>query len=244
MEVADLDELPSPLRTAYLGPGSSARLIQRVLTKAVNWYAANNIPIPGHLLFNDQSHQNGLRDPEILPSFPVTTDLRKVELYAMAPPSTQRAIIEHYFKVVAPEYSLLPLAQESAALTHENPLKWMSGNKDDPTASAVLIMFAISTALITRDFDSHLANLSMRCKEDVQKLSLGDATSQNHLTTCTALCALALLELICPTSGQLWDVLGRAASTMEDLQEGLVVQSSARDTELQRLERAMLKLER
>ncbi|KIW98492.1 uncharacterized protein Z519_00153 [Cladophialophora bantiana CBS 173.52] len=249
LQVADPDDLPTPSDTAYLGPGSSARLVQRFLTTTTNWHITNNIQIPRHLLPNGQSHLTGLQALRVVvPSFPINNDLRKVELHSLVPPSTQRVIIEHYLKIVAPEYSLLPVEQETVLLTHENPLKWISSNKNHPAASSLTIVFAISTALITRDLDANLANVSLRSKEDIQKLSLGDAASQGHATatswTCAALCALALIELICPTSGQLWDLLGRAASTMQDLQEGCLLRRSDLDADLRRLERALLKLER
>ncbi|EXJ75646.1 uncharacterized protein A1O5_00153 [Cladophialophora psammophila CBS 110553] len=248
LQVADPDDLPTPSDTAYLGPGSSARLVQRFLTTSANWHITNNIQIPRHLLPNGQSHLTGLQEPRVVvPSFPITNELRKVELHSLVPPSTQRAIIEHYLKIVAPEYTLLPVEQETALLIHENPLKWISSNRDHPAASSLTIVFAISTALITRDLDSNLANVSLRNKEDIQKLSLGDAASQAPPIatswTCAALCALALIELICPTSGQLWDLLGRAASTMQDLQEGCLLRRSDLDADLRRLERALLKLE-
>ncbi len=183
-----------------------------------------------------------------MPSFLVTNDLRKGELHALVPPSTQRAIIEHYLRVVAPQYTLLPVEQESALLTHENPLKWISANKGDAAAFTLSIVLAISTALITRDLDSSLASISLRSREDVLKLSLGDVASQDHVRatmwTCTALCALSLCELICPMSDQLWDYLGRAASTMQDLHQACLLKNSDLDSDLRRLERALLKLER
>lgn len=139
------------------------------------------------------------------------------------PRSTQRAIIEHYLKVVSPEYALLPAERESALLVHENPLKWSSANKDDADALALSIVFAVSSALITRDLDSSLSNLSMRCIEHVHKLSQTVTSAESRTEairwTCTFLCALALCELIIPTSGQLWDLLGRATSVIEDLRE-------------------------
>lgn len=248
LRVADNDGLFSPSQTAYLGPGASANLIQSFLTRTAKWHISNNIQIPSCLLPDHRSPLSELQESRTASSFPMNTDPKKVELHSLVPPSTQRAMIEHYLKVVAPEFTLLPTAHESTLLIHENPLKWIGSNKGDPAASALIIVFAISAALITRDLDFNLAIVSLRGRDDVLKLALGDGTSQGQPSAtrwkCTALCALALCELICPVSGQIWDLLGRAAATMEDLQEGYKFDRRALDSDLRRLDRTMLKLER
>jgi hypothetical protein len=140
------------------------------------------------------------------------------------------------------------MERESDLLIHENPLKWVSSNKNDPAAFSLNIVFAISTGIITRDLDFGLASVYMRSKETVQQIFLQDNTHSTDLTatrwTCTALCALALCELSCPTSGQLWDLLGRAGATMQDLREKLLFRNSNIDADFRRLERVVLKLER
>lgn len=247
MEVADHDELPSFSQTAYLGPQSSARLSQRFLTSTANWHISKGIQLPRHLLPHDVSPMREHEKTSVAPSFPISKDVRKLELHSLIPPSTQRAIIDHYLKVVAPEYTFLVIEQDSPLFIHENPLKWFSLNRDNAVAFTVSIVFAISTSLVTRDIDSNLANISSRCREEVQRASVGDLPFRDQsgepIWTCTALCALALCELIVPTSGQIWDLLGRAASTMEDLQGACRLRRSDLDPGLRRLEHTLLKLE-
>ncbi|KAH0840803.1 hypothetical protein FOPE_05806 [Fonsecaea pedrosoi] len=248
LEVAACDELPTPTRIAYLGPGTSARLMQSFLKSTGRGQMSNNLHLGRHLFPNSPFHSTNLDEPRSMTSFLTNIDLRKVELHSLVPPSTQRAIIENYFRTVATEYALLPIEHESDLSTYENPLKWAGSNKDDPVACSLTIIFAISSALITRDVDPILSNISSRFREDVEKLALCDGGCRVQSNTlrwaCTALCALSMIELISPSSGQLWDLLGRAASTMEDLQAASPLGQPNLDPELERLERVLLKLER
>ncbi|KAL2397772.1 hypothetical protein ABEF93_004583 [Exophiala dermatitidis] len=218
LTLADAEGLPSFSPAIYLGPGYAASFVKRLLTDMTTWHIIN-----------------------------VTNDTRKAELHSLLPPSTQRAVIEHYLEVVAPEYTLLPAERQLGLLVHENPLKWTSSHRNDPAAVSLNIVFAIASALVARDRDFRLANVFMRSKEIVQQTVLHDDPDTDTLTaarwSCTALCALALCELICPTSGQLWDLLGRVCSTLEDLREGIRLGHSNMDNDFRRLERVLLKLE-
>lgn len=244
------DDQSSASNTAYLGPGSSARLMEHILKSTVQWHIANNVPIPERLLPNESSSQKrGLHDSKPPPSFSMTFDQKKYDLHTLVPPSTQRAIIEHYMKTISPEYTLLSSEHETALLSYENPLRWSNAHKSDPSALALTIVMAVSSALITRDLDSSLKSLSMRCREDVQKLTEREAPSAEEQvdfiqTTCTAFCALALCELITPTSGQFWGIMGKATSTLEQLRDGYHFNPTAPDTPFKRLEYSLLKLER
>ena len=242
MEVADPDTIRSRTRTAYLGPRTSVKLVQHLLTNMTY-----NAQLSGHLLPNELFHLAGVQDSRPPPLFIVTSDQRKIELHILVPPSTQRAIIENYLKIVAPEFTLLSTEHEQGLLTHENPLKWISSNKDDPAAYTMTMVFAISAALITRDTDSNLADVALRSRDEVQKFSLSDTLQYHRLAetrrVCAALLALALCEMISPTSGQVWDLLGRAAFTMQDLQEACLQDLRDLDENDRRLERALLKLE-
>lgn len=204
--------------------------------------------LPQSLLIHEPSELIGPDTFKPLPSFSITHDQRKLELYSLVPPSTQRSIIEHYLKVVSPEYTLLSTEQESALVAYENPLRWSSSNGNNPDAFAISIVFAISTTLVTRDLDPHLSTISMRCVEDMHEVSQRAVSSGDPIEltrwTCTALCALALCERISPVSGQIWDLLGRAASTMEHLREGYQLRRLSLDGDFRRLERSLLKLER
>lgn len=247
LNIFDSNGLPSPSCTAYLGPGSSAGLLERLLKSTVHWHLANNVQVPKRLLPDASSHLIGAQNFKTLPSFPTTHDQRKLELHSLVPPSTQRAIIEHYIETVSPEYTLLSAERESELLGYDNPLRWSSSNKNDPGTFEISIVFAISTALVTRDLDPNLSNISTRCREDIYKvsqraLSLEDPIETTRLT-CTVLCALALCELISPISGQLWDLLGRATSSMEHLRESYQLRCLSLDEAFRRLERSLLKLE-
>jgi hypothetical protein len=247
LKVIDRQDHLSPLCTAYLGSGNSARLLEHLLRSISNWHLQNNVQVPKRLLPNEPSHLIRTQGSTLLRSFPITYDQRKVELHTLVPPSTQRAVIEHYLKIVSPEYSLLSIEQESTLVIYENPLKWSSLNKNDPSVFPISIAFAISTAMITRDIDSNLSIISMRYREEIIKAAQrvecpGDST-ETTISTCRALCALSICELINPTSGQLWDSLGRAVSIMEQLREGYQLQNPSQHDEFLRLERSLLKLE-
>lgn len=242
------EALSSASPTAYLGPGCLPRLLERLLKNAIYWHLAGHRPIPKRLLRDEtsQSLVPGLSTNS--PSFHIVTDQRKLELQSLVPPSTQRAIIDHYMKVVSVEYPLLPHEMQVIVMMHENPLRWSSANKDHHGSLALSVVFAISSTLITRDLDSSLSGISLRCIGDVQKIALKLRVQETRMETLRwtsiALCTLALCEAINPISGQLWDLLGRACSTIEDLREEYQLQNLGLDDAFVRLERSLLKLER
>ncbi|CZR64477.1 uncharacterized protein PAC_14375 [Phialocephala subalpina] len=242
----DSNDLQSIENTAYLGPGSSARLLEQILKSAVNWHSTNNAQLPKKLVPDDPSRliqQQNLHRPKL---FFITYEQRRSELHYLVPRSTQRAIIEHHLKVVSPEYNIFSAEQEWSFLSYENPLKWSSSNTEDPGAFALTVVFAVSTALASRDLDTNLSVVAIRCREEVQKLSQRASSFEDQVEamrwTCTALCALSLCELINPT-GQLWELLGRAASTLEQFLDYLRLRNSSPGSDFQRLELLLLKLE-
>ena len=237
-----------PSHISYLGPGNSARLLERLANGAVHWHISNNVQIPKQLHSDVPTRTTDVQGLKTMTTFPVASDHHKLELSSFVPPSTQRAMIEHYLKVVSPELPLLPRAAESTLTLQENPSKWVSSNKGSPGAWAFSIVFAISAALITRDLDPNLSSVFMRCAEDVQKLSqscssLADPL-ENARWACTAILALSLCELVIPTSGQLWELLGRAATTLKELREGYKLRGRELDPDFNRLEHSILKLDR
>ncbi|KAH8690800.1 hypothetical protein BGW36DRAFT_411575 [Talaromyces proteolyticus] len=247
------DHLPTS-RTVFLGPATSARLLERVLKSMVKWHAENGMQISKRLVPDDGPAQ--ATGPQNFtssgPSFPINNALneqRKLEPHSIMPPSTQRSIIEHYLAIVSPEYPLLPLDQESTLLSHENPLKWSSTNGEEANALALTIVFAVSTALVSRDIDPNLTSISTRCRQDVYKIHQeykhlsSDDPIKTERWVCVALCASALCELIYPLSGDAWELLGRATSTLQRLREGYQLKSMELDEPFIRLERSLLKLE-
>ncbi|KIH87798.1 hypothetical protein SPBR_04571 [Sporothrix brasiliensis 5110] len=226
------------------------------------------------------------------PPLSVLHDPRKeAELHALVPLATQRALLEHYSAVVgasSPCYdSLLPAEQEAALLQRagsgiENPLKWASAHRGTAGAYATTAVFAVATALASRDLcpgacggeGGRMAMLAMRFRDDVQALVGAEAetmtglknvkrmatvkskrTHENGISTlhslertrwtATALATLALCDMIQPTSGQLWDLLGTAISVLADLREGYHLRHRAPedDADFVRLERTMLRME-
>ncbi|KAI1617334.1 hypothetical protein EDD36DRAFT_160891 [Exophiala viscosa] len=246
LSLPDAEDTLSPSQTAYLGAASSARFLDRLLKAAVQWHTARSMPIP-KCLFPDETPFSPIAPLATTPSFFTTYDQRKLELYSYVPPSTQRAMIEHYLNIVSPGYPLLSGEQESSLLAHENPMRWSSSNKEDPMASALSIVFAVSSALVTRDLDPHMSAISLRCIDEVHRISEGEASTAALVMATslkfTALCALALCEMIDPCSGQLWSILGRAISTIEDLREGYRCQNMDLEGDFRRLEFLILKLE-
>jgi hypothetical protein len=182
-------------------------------------------------------------------TFPVNSDMRKAELHTLVPPSTQLAIVEHYLKVIAPKFQLISTELQTACMSHENPLKWSVLNRGQPEAHALVIMFAVSTALITRDDDPKLAYIASRTRSEVQKLSTDVDSAmqprQQNIWPCTAMCALALCALIGTSDDQAWNVLGQAVSALQDLGEATYHRlSMTPDKDYKRLERLLLQLER
>ncbi|ERS98583.1 hypothetical protein HMPREF1624_05369 [Sporothrix schenckii ATCC 58251] len=226
------------------------------------------------------------------PTLSILHDPRKeAELHTLVPLATQRALLEHYSAVVgasSPCYdSLLPAEQEAALLQRagsgsENPLKWASAHRGTAGAYATTAVFAVATALASRDLcpsacggeGGRMAMLAMRFRDDVQALVGVEAENMTGLKsvkrmttvkskgthengtstlhslertrwTATALATLALCDMIQPTSGQLWDLLGAAISVLADLREGYHLRHRAPedDADFVRLERTMLRME-
>jgi hypothetical protein len=239
-------------RTAYLGPGSAAALLEGLLKFMIQWHVSNGAELPRRLFSRGDLVQSigGVDLQSTLSPFQlnISNEQRRLELHAMMPPSTQRAVIEHYLTTVSPQYTLFTSTQESRLLSYEKALKWISGNKDEPGALALRIVFAISTSLIARDLDPNMTSTSIRCRQDADKIPQAIVSStkdpvETERWTCTALCASALCELINPLSSQVWDLLGRATSALNRLRELYTIGDKNLDEDFRRLERAVLKLE-
>ncbi|KAH8895225.1 hypothetical protein GQ53DRAFT_641221 [Thozetella sp. PMI_491] len=230
----------------YLGPGNCAILLEKVIKAITQLLLGQNRRIPERLL-TDEPRTGRYQDISPTELFPTLQDQRKPELHNILPPSTQRALIEHYTNVVSPEYRLLPPGQEAALLALENPARWSSSNKDDSRACGISIIFAISTALVARDLDSNLSGASIRCREELVTFSEnflyeGDVVEDTKWR-CRALSAMVLLETINPASGQLWELLGRATSTLKQLHEGYQLARPDLDDEFRDIEKSILKLD-
>ncbi|KAL1890445.1 hypothetical protein Sste5346_008273 [Sporothrix stenoceras] len=169
-----------PSQTAYLGPGSTARLAEATLNAAVDWHAAKGVQLPTSLQGTEEAEDPLQNVPLSLssqtrkgilgmitssedspPPLTILHDPRKeAELHTLVPLATQRVLLEHYSAVCgasSPCYdSLLPAEQEAALLQRagsgsENPLKWASANRGTAGAYATTVVFAVATALAARD---------------------------------------------------------------------------------------------
>lgn len=235
-------------QTSYLGPRTSASLVRNLLRSAINWHTARNIDLPPRIAAIDTLNLSERPLVNNTAPFALNPDQRKAELYTIIPPSTQRALVEHYMKVVSDQYPILPAEVETELAALENPLKWASSNKVSRTAQASTIVLAISAALVTRDLDPSLSGIAVRLEQDLERMSEGDGPLGDSIETpvwmVTALFAMAILEAVSPSSRHLWDRLGIAVSAMTNLRQNQNLASTYDHVWLDRLERSILKLER
>jgi hypothetical protein len=167
-----------------------------------------------------------------------------MDLCSAIPPSTQRALIEQYTKVIQQDYPLISAEQESRLLGYENPLRWSMMNAHHPDSEALIAVFAVATALVSRDLEPSLAAASFSCRDSLRRLSEQLSLAPNSLSTTkhlvSALCCLTLCELVKPVSGDAWELSGRALATMELLRSEYESASIAFDEEFSRLEYSLM----
>ncbi|RDL41627.1 uncharacterized protein BP5553_01606 [Venustampulla echinocandica] len=233
--------------TAYIGPGSSARMMQHLLKGIVEWHFTHKGPefeTTVTPLFNPSP---SIDDHGPRQNFPVTLDHRKIELATTVTPSMQRAMVEHYLKVIQPEYPLLSPDQEASLLEKENPLRWSTTNAAHADGVALTAIFAISAALISRDIDPMLSTISTTYRESLRAVSQQGSTQANIQTLSRSIitaCFSVICEIIGPTSnGATWGLLGRALASMVELRAEYRAQSQGLDADFHRLEYSLLKLE-
>jgi hypothetical protein len=229
----------------YVGRGSSARLMERLLLQGLT-----ELHLYGQSLKNSKptslllSQRPVPRTSHVSPSFPTIINHRKIDLSSAIPPSTQRALIEHYTKVIQRDYPLLSREQESRLLGYENPLRWSMVNGHHPDSQSLTAVFAVATALVSRDLEPSLATASFVCRESLRNLSEQLSLTQNSITTTkhlvTTLCFLTLCELVNPVSGEAWELSGRALVSMEHLRSEYQAASIAFDDEFNRLEHSLM----
>lgn len=237
---------PDHAHTMYLGPGSSARLIQHLLKSAVEWHLTHKSPefeVTVKPLLSSFSSLDALRPSKTL----VILDYKMIELSSIVTPSTQRALVEHYFNVVQAEYPLLSPDQEIFFLEKENPLRWCAANPSHTDSMPFIAVLAISSALFARDFDSKLTTISVACKEYFRVSSTLDDTRQTIQTRHRSImkgCFSTICEMVAPTAeGVTWYILGRALASMAELRDEYRAQLIAQDPEFHRLEYCLLKLD-
>lgn len=228
-------------RTSFLGPGSTARLMERLMKQTAEWLIQieNSSPILSTLSKNIEYTSQ-------ISIFSLNIDHRKLDISSFIPPSTQRSLIRHYLKVVQTQYPLLSAEQEEFLIEQEAPLRYNSKQIGQMDRLAITAIFAISTALVARDIDSNMSGVVNYYDELLQR-NAEQTFSHASRTTCSsgtviALCFLAIKELVCPTNHQVWELVGRALASMEQYQN--CCSPSVLDTEYTRLKLCLAKLER
>jgi hypothetical protein len=226
--------------TSFIGPGSSAQLLEGLLRIALEWQSLHEPQGFQNTVLSLVSLSEGVKKTCSLPSFPIHVDYKKTDLYTSIPPSTQRSLVAHFLRVVQSEYHLLSQAQEAELVECEVPLK------SEMRSLELSGVFAISTALVSRDIDTKFAVVAPAFRDSflriINNLPLISTDSiKGELHRVLAACFLAVLELIHPLSGELWELMGRTIATMER------IRSHGLSQELiglfQRLEVVLLKLE-
>lgn len=180
------------------------------------------------------------------PIFSLSIDHRKLDFSSWIPPSTQRSLIGHYLKVVQSQYPLLSPEQEANIIEQEIPLRYSRRKLDHIDRLVIIAVLSISSALVARDIDIKFSVVATFYKDLLQKvaeatISHGSQTAAS-LGTVLALCFLAIDELVYPTSDRIWELVGRALTSMEQNQNNCA--SVEIDSGYRRLKSSLAKLER
>jgi hypothetical protein len=182
-------------------------------------------------------------------SFLLPPEWRDYRNLSTMPLSTQRSLMEHYWKVIQSKYPLLSREQEILLLERENPIKWSMEHTNHPDSLALTAIFAISMALVARDLDSNFLSLAATARRSLELTAENiESSSSNSIEAekqrITVLCFSAILELVHPISGDIWEVVGRADAGMEQLRANLLALPMMVDDDFRRLEFSLLKIER
>jgi hypothetical protein len=231
-------------RTSFIGAGSSARLLERLSKQCVKFLKANNsegsiCSLTALSLPAETTTQR--------PAFPLSIDHRKIDFSTSIPPSTQRSLVGHYLKLIQPKFPLLSAEQRSNFIEQEIPLRCSTRLAAHSDRLAMVGIFAISTSLISRDSDSSLSEVAVFYRKLLRN-AVEESFSQEPAvarSSCTimALCFLAVNELIFPTCGQIWELVGRALAGMEQLRTDYHCAAMDKDDQYRRLEFCLTKLE-
>lgn len=228
-------------RTAFVGSGSSARLMGSLMKQTLRRLAQNrdSLPLPSVL---------GTVTEDIIqtPMLSLSIDHRKLDFSSSIPPSTQRSLICHYLKVVQFQYPLLSPEQEANFIEQEIPLLYSRRKGEHIDQLAITAVLAISSALVARDIDFHFSGVALFYRELLRKIAEETISRESQtapsLGTVVALCFLTIDELIYPTIDQAWELVGRALASMEQNQNNCAFPEL--DGEYRRLKLCLIRLER
>lgn len=165
-----VEPLQAPI--SYVGPASTASLLRTLLKGASDW----------HMRFKPETFDqttkpllqaaSGRKNQQSsLLSFPTKIHQQNLDVASIVPPTTQKALLNHYLKVVQPQYPLLSPAQELAILEHENALRWASSASNHADNLITAAVLAISCLLVARDLDPSLSVVSIMCKDLFETVS-------------------------------------------------------------------------
>lgn len=230
---------------SYLGPGSSAELLDNLLNTLVRRQLAANNASPSQLPKFISKLRDGHDEHSLsFPALNLKINPGKLETQSLQHPQIQRALVEYYAKAVQPSFPLLSPDQLRLLLGYENPLR-QSAN--DSEKLLVHGMLAISSALVARDLDR---DQSLAASLWAEKLfdhftrihSTDGAEPVRALQTILSLCFLTLLELVSPGSsrGSVWEIVGSASRMFSALCE----ESGELDDDCQRIGFCLFAFER
>lgn len=250
LNVPSRDDASTVSNTIFLGPGSAAHLVQSILKGAAKASEARSSQILSSLRVLSESSTSS-SSPPAGSAFQTVVTNQKLEPWLSVPPSTQRALFDHYSKVIQPDYAILSPEQEEAFSRHENPLRWCLTNPDHHEAFALIAVFAISTSLVARDVNPELQAVSFACRDALWKTTQQAVASLDvHRSffklkqIITAFVFLSILEMIHPSTGQIWELVGSGMALMETVRAEYPPAVVDLDEEFQRLEFLLLKIER
>ncbi|KAL1618813.1 hypothetical protein SLS56_010372 [Neofusicoccum ribis] len=202
--------------TSYLGPGSSAELLDNLLTTLVRRQLSSEHTPPNYLpkfisKFRDGEDEHALS----FPALNLKINPGKLDTQSLQHPQVQRALIEYYAKAVQPSFPILSPDQLRLLLGYENPLRQSAND-----AEKLLIhgMLAVSSALVARDLDRDQSIAASLWTEKLfdhitRSYSADNNGPPNPKLTILSLCFLAILDLVCPgaSRGSVWEIIGSAS---------------------------------
>lgn len=115
----------------------------------------------------------------------------------------------------------------------------------------MIAVFAISTSLVARDLNPELQLVSFACRDALWKTTQQTVASLDMHRSfyklkqiIAAFIFLSILEMIHPSTGQIWEIVGSGLALMETVRAEYPPTVVDLDEEFHRLEFLLLKIER
>ncbi|KAL1640006.1 hypothetical protein SLS58_007432 [Diplodia intermedia] len=215
---------PSPRYASsdsYLGPGSSAELLDNLLTTLVRRkLSSEHTRLPKFVsTFRDGNDEHTLA----FPALNLKINPGKLDTQSLQHPQVQRALVEYYAKAVQPSFPLLSPDQLRLLLGYENPLRQSA---DDCERLLIHGMLAVSSQLVARDLDRDQTIAASLWTEKLfehinRTFSPSALEAIAGKQTILTQCFLVLLDLISPgaSRGSAWEIIGSASGNYAALCE-------------------------